>query len=64
MIPSLLATPEVSAVATDGVGRLFTTIVTEVEVVLPRVSVSVTVYVVVTEGETTRTFEVEPLFHR
>ena len=63
-MPSLLAIPEVSTVETDGLGRVFTTIVTEVEVVLPRESVSVTVYVVVTEGETTRTFEVEPLLHR
>ena len=52
MIPSLLATPEVSVTAMAGVGSGFTVMVVEAVAEQPAALVTVTVYVVVVVGET------------
>jgi hypothetical protein len=63
VIPSLFPTPEVSATATDGVGSGLTFIVTEEEAVQPFALVTVTVKVVVDEGETVKEDTIPPLLH-
>jgi hypothetical protein len=52
MMPSLFKPPEVSETDTDTVGGELTVIIVEAADVDPFPDVTVTVYVVVTEGET------------
>lgn len=52
MVPSLLAVPEVSATVIAGIGSGLTVMVVDAVAVHPSALVTVTVYVVVTIGET------------
>ena len=61
VIASLFPTPDDSATATDGAGSGLTFIVTEVEAVQPFALVTVTVKVVVDEGETVKEDTIPPL---
>ena len=63
MIPSLLVAPEVSATAIDAEGSEFTVIIPDADAVSPLLSVTVTVYVVVTDGVTVIAAVVAPVFH-
>ena len=63
MIPSLTVTPEVSVTETDTDGSELTVMTPDADAVRPLISVTVTVYVVVTEGETVIDAVVAPVFH-
>jgi hypothetical protein len=62
MIPSLFVAPDVSDTETEADGSAFTVIVPVAEAVSPLLSVTVTVYVVVTVGETVIEAVVAPVF--
>ena len=51
VVPSSLVVPDISATAMEAVGGVLTVMVVEAEAVQPLASVTVTVYVVVVEGE-------------
>jgi len=51
VVPSSLVVPDISVAAMEAVGGVFTVIVVDAEAVQPLASVTVTVYVVVVEGE-------------
>jgi hypothetical protein len=59
----LLAIPDVSETDTEGTGSELTAIVTDADAVQPLALVTVTVKVVVEEGETEKEDEIPPLLH-